>query len=167
LQVRIVTETLNLIWAQSTSGVIGRDNGVPWRVPEDMARFKELTMGHTVIMGRLTWESLPATVRPLPGRRNVVLTRQAGYMAEGAEVVQSLEDAPLDDAWVIGGSQIYGLALPLATRCEVTEVEIDLRMEDDDALAPVLDESWLGTEGHWHDSSSGLRYRFYNYLRQR
>jgi len=158
--------TVGLIWAQSTSGVIGRDNGIPWRVPEDMARFKELTMGHTVIMGRLTWESLPATVRPLPGRRNVVLTRQAGYMAEGAEVVQSLEDAPLDDAWVIGGSQIYRLALPLATRCEVTEVEIDLRMEDNDALAPVLDESWFGTEGHWQDSSSGLRYRFYSYLRR-
>jgi dihydrofolate reductase len=157
--------SLNLIWAQSSSGVIGRDNGIPWRLPEDMARFKELTMGHTVIMGRLTWESLPAKFRPLPGRRNVVVTRQADYMADGAEVVRSLEDAPLDDAWVIGGSQIYGLALPLATRCEVTEVDIDLRREDDDALAPVLDESWSGTEGNWQDSSSGLRYRFYSYRR--
>jgi dihydrofolate reductase len=157
--------TLSLIWAQSSSGVIGRDNGIPWRLPEDMARFKELTMGHTVIMGRLTWESLPAKFRPLPGRRNVVVTRQADYMAEGAEVVRSLEDAPLDDAWVIGGSQIYGLALPLATRCEVTEVDIDLRREDDDALAPVLDEAWAGTEGNWQDSSSGLRYRFYSYQR--
>ncbi len=167
MQVRILTLTLGLIWAQSTSGVIGRDNSIPWRVPEDMARFKELTMGHTVIMGRITWESLPATFRPLPGRRNVVVSRQAGYPAEGADVVGSLEDAPLDDAWVIGGSQIYGLALPLATRCEVTEVDVDLRMEDEDALAPVLDESWVGTEGHWQDSSSGLRYRFYNYVRVR
>jgi dihydrofolate reductase len=165
LQVRIVSLSLGLIWAQSSSGVIGRNNGIPWRLPEDMARFKELTMGHPVIMGRLTWESLPAKFRPLPGRRNVVVTRQADYMAEGAEVVQSLEDAPLDDAWVIGGSQIYGLALSLATRCEVTEVDIDLRREDDDALAPVLDESWDGTEGPWQDSSSGLRYRFYSYLR--
>lgn len=156
---------LNLIWAQSSSGVIGRDNGIPWQVPEDMARFKELTMGHTVVMGRHTWESLPEKFRPLPGRRNVVLTRQVGYLADGAEVFQSLEDVPLEDAWVIGGSQIYGLALPLATRCEVTEVDIDLRMEDEDALAPVLDESWTGTEGHWQDSSSGLRYRFYSYLR--
>jgi dihydrofolate reductase len=157
---------VNLIWAQSSSGVIGRDNAIPWRVPEDMARFKELTMDHTVIMGRLTWESLPAKFRPLPGRRNVVVSRQAGYPAEGADVVGSLEDAPLDDAWVIGGSQIYGLALPLATRCEVTEVDVDLRLEDEDALAPVLDDSWIGTEGDWHDSSSGLRYRFYSYVRQ-
>ena len=136
---------LNMVWAQSSSGVIGRGDAIPWHVPEDMARFKELTMGHTVIMGRLTWESLPAKFRPLPGRRNVVVTRQAGYQADGAEVVTSLEDAPLDDAWVIGGSQIYGLALPLATRCEITEVDIDLRREDDDALAPVLDEAWVGT----------------------
>ena len=157
---------LGLIWAQSTSGVIGRDNAIPWRVPEDMARFKELTMDHTVIMGRMTWESLPAKFRPLPGRRNVVVSRQAGYPAAGAEVVGALEDAPLDDAWVIGGSQIYGLALPLATRCEVTEVDVDLRREDEDALAPVLDEAWIGTEGPWQDSSSGLRYRFFSYLRQ-
>ncbi|PRC48787.1 dihydrofolate reductase, partial [Mycobacterium sp. ITM-2017-0098] len=81
-----MTESSNLgmIWAQSSSGVIGRDNGIPWRVPEDMARFKEITMGHTVIMGRLTWESLPAKFRPLPGRRNVVVTRQADYTADGA-----------------------------------------------------------------------------------
>lgn len=157
---------LNMVWAQSSSGVIGRGNAIPWHVPEDMARFKELTIGHTVIMGRLTWESLPAKFRPLPGRRNVVVTRQAGYQADGAEVVTSLEAAPLDDAWVIGGSQIYGLALPLATRCEVTEVDIDLRREDDDALAPVLDEAWVGTEGDWRDSSSGLRYRFYSYVRK-
>lgn len=157
---------LNMVWAQSSSGVIGRGNGIPWHVPEDMARFKELTMGHTVIMGRLTWESLPAKFRPLPGRRNVVVTRQPDYRADGAKVVTSLEDAPLDGAWVIGGSQIYGLALPLATRCEVTEVDIDLRREDDDVLAPVLDEAWVGTEGDWRDSASGLRYRFYSYLRK-
>ncbi|PRC44993.1 dihydrofolate reductase, partial [Mycobacterium sp. ITM-2017-0098] len=81
-------------------------------------------------------------------------------------VVTSLDDAPLDNAWVIGGSQIYGLATPLATRCEVTEIDIDVRREDDDALAPLLDESWVGTEGHWQDSSSGLRYRFYSYKRK-
>ncbi|CAA0098009.1 Dihydrofolate reductase [Mycolicibacterium vanbaalenii] len=160
-----MTVSLNLIWAQSSSGVIGRNNTIPWRVPEDLTRFKELTMGHAVIMGRLTWESLPASVRPLPGRKNVVVTRQAGYLADGAQVVGSLEDAPLDDAWVIGGSQIYGLALPLATRCEITEVDLDLHRQDDDALAPVLDESWVGTEGPWQDSSSGLRYRFYSYRR--
>ncbi|UXA19952.1 dihydrofolate reductase [Mycobacterium sp. SMC-4] len=157
--------SLGLIWAQSTSGVIGRGGAIPWRLPEDLARFKELTMGHTVIMGRLTWESLPASVRPLPGRRSVVVSRTADYRAEGAEVVTDLQDAPLGDAWVIGGAQIYGLAMPMATRCEITEVDVDLRREDHDVLAPVLDEAWTGTEGAWQDSASGLRYRFYSFVR--
>ena len=158
--------TVGLIWAQSTSGVIGRDGGTPWRLPEDQARFKELTMAHAVVMGRLTWESLPAKVRPLPGRRNVVVTRQADYMADGAEVVTTLEDALTgDETWVIGGEQIYTLALPIATRCEVTEIEVDVPRDDGDAVAPVLDESWLGTEGEWLTSSSGLRYRFFSYVR--
>jgi len=159
--------TVGLIWAQSTSGVIGRDGGIPWRLPEDQARFKDLTMGHTVVMGRLTWESLPAKVRPLPGRRNVVVTRQPDYRAEGARVVPSFDDALTDDdIWVIGGAQIYALALPVATQCEVTEVEIDLPRQDADAVAPVLDESWLGTTGDWLTSSSGLRYRFDSYHRE-
>jgi len=117
--------TVGLIWAQSPSGVIGRAGAIPWRLPEDLARFKELTMGHTVVMGRLTWESLPGKVRPLPGRRNVVVTRQADYMADGATVVGGLDEVAADDEmWVIGGGQIYTLALPIATRCEVTEVEV-------------------------------------------
>ena len=166
MQGRILSETVGLIWAQSPSGVIGRAGGVPWRLPEDLARFKELTMGRTVVMGRLTWESLPPKVRPLPGRRNVVVTRQADYMAEGATVVGSLGEALTEDeAWVIGGGQIYTLALPVATRCEVTEVEVDLRREDDDVVAPVLDESWVGAEGEWMTSTSGLRYRFSSYQR--
>lgn len=157
---------LGLIWAQSTSGVIGRNGGIPWRLPEDQARFKELTMGHAVVMGRLTWESLPAKVRPLPGRRNIVLTRRPDYAADGAEVVASLQDALTDDAaWVIGGAQLYLAALPLASRCEVTEVEIDLYREDADVMAPVLDESWVGTSGDWLTSASGLRYRFHSYRR--
>lgn len=156
-----------LIWAQSQSGIIGRDGGIPWQVPEDMARFKELTMGHTVVMGRRTWESLPARFRPLPGRRNVVISRNPGYRADGADVAGTL-DAALDDGgqtWVIGGAEIYHLALPVATRCEVTVVDADLSPQDDDTLAPVLDESWIGTAGPWQDSTSGLRYRFYRYLR--
>ena len=180
-----MTGLVGLVWAQSTSGVIGRANGIPWRLPEDQARFKELTMGHTVVMGRLTWESLPAKVRPLPGRRNVVVTRQADYVADGATVVDGLEAALTgaggppacggersdlgnvsnDDVWVIGGAQIYALALPLATRCEVTEVDVDLPREDDDAMAPVLDEHWVGTEGDWLTSASGLRYRFSSHQR--
>jgi dihydrofolate reductase len=157
--------SLGLIWAQSTSGVIGRDNGIPWRLPEDLARFKELTMGHAVVMGRLTWESLPAKVRPLPGRKNVVVTRQAEYVADGAVVVDGLDGAVDGESWVIGGAQIYALAVPMATRCEVTEVEIDLPREDGDVMAPVLDESWVGTAGDWLTSTSGLRYRFHTYLR--
>ncbi len=158
--------TVGLIWAQSPSGVIGRAGGIPWRLPEDLARFKELTMGHTVVMGRLTWESLPPKFRPLPGRRNVVVTRQADYMAEGATVLGSLDEALTDDVtWVIGGGQIYAQALPIATRCEVTEVDVELPREDEDALAPVLDEMWVGVEGDWMVSTSGLRYRFFNYTR--
>jgi dihydrofolate reductase len=158
--------SVGLVWAQSTSGVIGRGGDIPWRVPEDLVRFKRLTIGHTVVMGRRTWDSLPTRVRPLPGRRNVVLSRQADFMADGAEVVGSLEAALTEpETWVIGGAQIYLLALRRATRCEVTEVDIDLPRDDDDALAPVLDETWLGETGEWLTSTSGLRYRFHSYRR--
>ncbi|HTX96052.1 MAG TPA: dihydrofolate reductase [Mycobacterium sp.] len=162
---------VGLVWAQSTSGVIGRGGDIPWRVPEDLARFKELTMGHTVVMGRRTWESLPGKVRPLPGRRNVVLSRRADFAADGAEVVGSLEAALAfsgtePETWVIGGAEIYLLALPHATRCEVTEVDINLPRDDDDALAPVLDETWLGDAGEWRLSRAGLRYRLHSYRRR-
>jgi dihydrofolate reductase len=157
---------LGLIWAQSTSGVIGRAGGIPWQLPEDMAHFKELTMGHTVVMGRRTWESLPAKFRPLPGRKNVVLTHQTGFSAQGATVVQSLDDALADpDTWVVGGEQIYTLALPRAGRCEVTEVDVDLPRDDGDVVAPILDESWVGTTAEWETSRTGLRYRFHSYFR--
>jgi dihydrofolate reductase len=157
---------VGLVWAQSTSGVIGRGGDIPWRVPEDLARFKQLTMGHTVVMGRLTWDSLPVAVRPLPGRRNVVLSRQTDFMADRAEVVRSLDQALTEpETWVIGGEQIYSLALPFANRCEVTEVDIELPRDDDDALAPVLDEAWAGEAGEWLVSRSGLRYRFHSYQR--
>ena len=156
-----------LIWAQSTSGVIGRDGDIPWQVPEDLIRFKELTIGHTVVMGRVTWQSLPLKVRPLPGRRNVVLTRQADYMADGAHVVPTLQDALTEDiTWVIGGEQIYTLALPRASRCEVTEIDIELPRDDGDAVAPVLDEMWVGSPGEWQTSSAGVRYRFHSYSRR-
>jgi dihydrofolate reductase len=158
---------LGLIWAQSTSGVIGRDGDIPWQVPEDLTRFKELTIGHTVVMGRRTWDSLPARFRPLPGRRNVVMTRDADFVAGGATVVHGLDDALTDpDTWVIGGEQIYTLALPRASRCEVTEIEIELPRDDGDAVAPVLDEMWVGTPGEWQTSSTGVRYRFHSYHRR-
>ena len=161
---------VGLVWAQSTSGVIGRGGDIPWRVPEDLARFKQVTMGHTVVMGRRTWESLPPRVRPLPGRRNVVLSRQTDFKADGAEVLDSLEQAftiseTEPETWVIGGAQIYLLALAHASRCELTEVDINLPRDDDDALAPVLDETWLGKTGEWQVSRTGLRYRFHSYCR--
>ncbi len=166
LQGRIISMSVGLIWAQSTSGIIGRDGGIPWRLPEDLARFKDLTMGHTVVMGRRTWESLPASVRPLPGRRNVVVTRQSAYVADGGTVVNGLDAALSDgDAWVIGGAEIYHLAIPAATRCEVTEVDVDLGRETGDALAPVLDDLWVRYSEAWHTSTSGLRYRFHRYVR--
>ena len=157
---------VGLIWAQSSSGVIGRGGGIPWQLPEDLVRFKELTMGHTVVMGRLTWESLPAKVRPLPGRRNVVVTRQVGFTADGATVVGTLDEALTDpDTWVVGGEQIYTLAMPWASRCEVTEIDIELPRDDGDVVAPVLDETWIGTAGEWQTSRSGLRYRWHSYSR--
>jgi dihydrofolate reductase len=156
----------SLIWAQSTSGIIGRAGGIPWQLPEDLNHFKALTMGHTVVMGRRTWESLPAKFRPLPGRRNVVLTQQTGFTAEGATVVRSLDQALTDpDTWVVGGEQVYTLAMPRASRCEVTEVDIDLPRDDGDVVAPLLDETWVGTTGEWETSRTGLRYRFHTYLR--
>jgi len=157
---------VGLIWAQSTSGIIGRGGTIPWDVPEDLARFKELTVGHTVVMGRRTWESLPAKVRPLPSRKNVVLTHHADFVADGATVVQCLDDALTDpDSWVIGGEQIYTLALPRARRCEVTEIDINLPRDDGDAVAPVLDETWVGTPGEWQVSRAGVRYRVHSYHR--
>jgi dihydrofolate reductase len=157
---------LGLIWAQSTSGVIGRDGGIPWQLREDLAHFKEVTTGHTVVMGRRTWDSLPAKVRPLPGRRNVVVTRQTDFVARGATVVGTLDDALTDpDTWVIGGEQIYTLALPRAARCEITEIDIEVPRDDGDAIAPVLDEAWVGKPGEWQTSDAGLRYRFHSYHR--
>lgn len=155
------SDGVKLIWAQGNGGVIGRDNDIPWQLPEDMAHFKELTLGSTVVMGRLTWESLPERFRPLPGRRNVVVSRDAGYVAEGAEVVTSL---PAEiDGWVMGGAQLYALALPAATLCEVTEIDVDV--PDGDAFAPALDDSWTVTHSEWQTSKTGLRYRFCTYRR--
>ena len=159
--------TVTLIWAQSASGVIGRDNGIPWRLPEDQARFKELTMGHTVVMGRLTWESLPAKVRPLPERKNIVVTRQADYVADGATVVTDLDEALADEdeVWVIGGAQIYVQALHWRSAARSPRSTSTCVAQDGDVVAPVLDESWAGTTHGWQTSESGLRYRFHTFQR--
>ena len=116
-----------LIAAVASNRVIGRDNRLLWNIPEDMAHFKALTAGHTVVMGRKTWESLPPRFRPLPGRRNIVVSRQAGYTVPGAEVADSLENAlkmasTAASIFVIGGEQIYTQAMAVADRLDITEV---------------------------------------------
>lgn len=157
---------VGLIWAQARDRVIGRDGVMPWHLPEDLRHFREVTGGTTVVMGRRTWSSLPERFRPLPGRRNVVLSRQAGFVAPGAEVRGSLERAlatvdQRERVWVIGGGQVYAAALPLADRLVVTEIDTQV---DGDTRAPVIDASWalVGCEPPegWRESQTGLRYRF-------
>ncbi|RFO96891.1 dihydrofolate reductase [Rhodoferax lacus] len=153
---------LHLVFARSTSGVIGVDGGLPWHLPEDLAHFKRTTLGCPVIMGRKTWDSLPPKFRPLPGRANVVVTRQADWQSAGALRADSLEqamalcgDAP--HVWVIGGAQLYALALPLATTAVVTEIDVEVQ---GDAFAPVFGPDWQETAREEHTAASGLRYRF-------
>ena len=155
---------IGLIWAQAHGGVIGRDNAIPWDLPEDRAHFRAVTSGATVVMGRRTWESLPARFRPLPGRRNVVLSRSA-LSVDGAVVLGSLDQAlgAGGDVWVIGGAGVYAEALPHADVAEITEVDAAI---GGDVIAPPLDARWrLEVSGGWHESTSGLRYRHLRYRR--
>lgn len=156
---------LHLIWAQARNGVIGREGGMPWHLPEDLAHLKALTLGCPVIMGRKTWESIPAKFRPLPGRRNIVLTRALNWSQTGAEVSNNVREALLkceqsDIVWVIGGGEVYAQALPLAHRAEVTEIDADI---DGDAFAPQLGPAWLKTAGTPQVSSTGMKYSFNTY----
>jgi len=153
---------LHLIFARSRNGVIGRDNALPWHLPEDLAHFKRTTLGCPVIMGRKTWDSLPTKFRPLPGRANVVVTRQADWHSPGALRADSLEkamalcgDAP--HVWVIGGAQLYALALPLAHTAVVTEIDVDL---EGDAFAPIFGPTWREVAREDHVAVNGLPYRF-------
>ena len=137
-----------IIAAVAANGVIGRDNRLIWNIPEDMARFKALTAGHAVVMGRKTWESLPPRFRPLPGRRNIVITRQADYAAPGAEIAGSLENAlhrasTAATVFVIGGEQIYTQAMAVADRLEITEV--DLEPEGDARFPEIAAVDWEKT----------------------
>ena len=180
---------LALVWAQArdTAGrpVIGAANALPWRVPEDAARFKALTLGHPVVMGRLTWDSLPARFRPLPGRTNVVVSRQPGWRPDdgasvpadvaageaSVEVAQTVEEALRlaaaapggEETWVIGGAQVYAATIGHADRLEVTE--LDLEVEGDAWAPPVDPAAWTADTGPWETSRSGLRYRFVTYDR--
>ncbi|MQY19168.1 dihydrofolate reductase [Nocardia macrotermitis] len=158
---------IGLIWAQARNGVIGRDNAIPWHIPEDMAHFRKVTGGHPVVMGRRTWDSLPERFRPLPGRRNIVLTRQPDWAATGAEHADSLEQAlrtpGTDPLWVMGGGEIYRAAMRYATELMVTEVDAEI---DGDAYAPDIGPEWVARDSPWEQSSTGLRYRVRHYTRR-
>lgn len=167
------TPTIAAIWAQSADGVIGADNTIPWHVPEDLAYFKEATHGHPVLMGRRTWESLPAAFRPLPGRTSIVLTSTPELIGPAAEVACDLDealaiaaDAPgAEQVWVIGGGQLYAAAIADPRLEEVHVTTVDVRV-DGDTLAPALDDSWTTHEvvGPTR-SNSGVSYRIDRHIR--
>ncbi|RSD09338.1 dihydrofolate reductase [Amycolatopsis eburnea] len=147
---------IGLIWAQSSNGVIGRDGQLPWHLPEDLRHFREVTAGAAVLMGRRTWESLPPRFRPLPGRRNLVLSRTP---QEGAETFPSLTlalAAVSGDVWVIGGAAVYAAALSVADRVVVTEIRESF---EGDTYAPEVGRA-AESVGEWLESSTGLHYRF-------
>jgi dihydrofolate reductase len=158
-----------LIYARAANGVIGKDGVMPWHLPEDLAHFKRLTEGHPVVMGRKTWDSLPPRFRPLPGRVNIVVTRQPDWAADGAQRAASLDEALHIAAqaapatvWIMGGAQIYAQALPLAQRVEATEIG---QAFDGDAHAPALGPEWTATARAEHTAASGMPYAFVRYQR--
>jgi dihydrofolate reductase len=159
---------LHLIYARSRNNVIGKNGDLPWHLPEDLAHFKRTTLGQAVVMGRVTWESIPEKFRPLPGRRNVVVSRQADYIATGATVVDSLHAAlalfPADEVvWLIGGAQLYAQAMPLAAQLVVTEIDADF---EGDAFAPHLGSEWQEIQRSQHMSAQGLAYSLVTLERQ-
>lgn len=162
---------LTLIAAVAKNGVIGSNNALPWHLPEDLKHFKALTAGHAVIMGRKTWESLPERFRPLPGRLNIVVTRTPDFVATGATVVHSLEEAEkvstggtaAVSSFVIGGAELYAHALSRATRLEITEIDAEI---EGDARFPDFDRSqWRETRREAGASVAGLRYAFVTFER--
>ena len=155
---------VGLIWAEAHGGVIGAEGGMPWHVPEDLAHFKETTLGAPVVMGRKTWDSLPERFRPLAGRENIVVTRQQDWAAEGARRAAPVAEAVrgLDRVWIIGGAEIFRQVIGDADRLEVTELDLDV---DGDAYAPSKSGWRLIDEGEWQTSRSGVRYRFLGYER--
>jgi len=160
---------LKLIYARAANGVIGLNNQMPWHLPEDLAHFKRTTLGCPVLMGRKTWESIPAKFRPLPGRANLVITRQKNWHAEGALVVHSMTEGLTlalahcpqgKDLWVMGGAEIYAQAEPIAEEAVVTEIEKDF---EGDAYAPHLSNAWQEVSRESHTSSTGMKFNFVTY----
>ena len=154
-----------LVAAVAANGIIGVNGRLPWHFPEELRHFKRLTMGHPLIMGRRTWESLG---RPLPGRENIVVTRTPGYEAPGAAVASSLNGAialcagePV--AFVIGGTQLFEAALPLARGLVLTEIQRDYA---GDTWFPAYDRSqWRETQREAHTAADGTRFDYVLYER--
>lgn len=159
---------ITLIAACAPDRCIGINNTMPWHLPEDFAFFKSYTLDKPVMMGRKTWESLPR--KPLPGRRNIVISRQADYPAEGAETVGSLEEAlalcaASEEVIIMGGAQIYAQALPLASDLRITEVALNVQ---GDAFFPEFSPSeWHEAARETHTSANGTGYAFVHYTRIR
>jgi len=147
--------TVTLILAAAENGVIGKHGTIPWRIADDMKRFKALTMGKRVVMGRKTWDSLPK--KPLPGRDNVVVTRDSAWRAEGARVVHALAEALDGEVMVIGGAEIYRAALPFADRIELTQVH---RAFDGDAVFTFDSTGWRESARERHATPEGLEYSY-------
>ena len=150
--------TVHMIWAEARDRVIGAGGGIPWRLRAEQLMFRERTMGATVVMGRATWDSLPASRRPLPGRRNVVLTRDPDWRAEGAQVVHGLDevDPAAGEIWITGGAAIYQGFLPVAAHIVRTRIDLDV---EGDTRAPQLGEEWLvSADSGWQTSPDGVRY---------
>ncbi len=161
-----MSASLTLIVATERQRGIGINNTLPWRLPEDLAFFKRTTTGHAIIMGRKTFDSIG---RPLPDRRNIVVTRNPGWSHAGTEAVASLQQAAEQvgdgEAFVIGGAQIYGEALPLASKLVVTEIDADFSC---DAFFPAIDPAvWQEASRETHQSADhGFRYAFVIYTRR-
>ena len=160
---------LSLIAAVARNGAIGRDNDLLWKEPADQKHFAATTRGHAVIMGRRTWESLPPRFRPLPGRRNIVVTRNAAFQAAGAEIVDSLEaalqrahDEP--QVFVIGGVQLFAQALSWVDELVLTEIDADL---DGDVHFPAWDrQAFVEASRESHVGADGTRFAFVTYRRR-
>jgi dihydrofolate reductase len=164
---------VGMVWAQTGSGVIGREGGMPWHLPEDLKHFAELTTGHPVIMGRKTWLSFPDKFRPLPGRTNIVITRQEDWAgspeADGALVVKSLDDALLESqfapghetVWILGGGEVFEQSVGIADTAVITMIDSEA---PGDTYAPELSYEWklVASEPQqgWLTSANGTRYRF-------
>jgi dihydrofolate reductase len=171
-QLRGTLTGLGLVWAQTSTGAIGKDGGMPWHLPEDLKHFSRLTGGHPVIMGRKTWDSFPDKFRPLPGRTNLVITRQEEWggtpQADGAVAVKSLDDALLESqfapghemVWIIGGGETFAQSLDLADVAVITTIDTTA---EGDTFAPELGYDWtagasLPADG-WLTAENGTRYR--------